>query len=148
MIHELNVLVVEDHDIQREMIVEHVRALHPKDVYSAHDGENALDLLSSSPVDVIISDFDTPSLDGLEFMRRLGEGGVRRSVIIASAIPPALLTATAAITKSYGVNLLGLVQKPVTSHVLEMLLVRHAPPAESPEPASATNRPPADQTAG
>ncbi|MEN3353696.1 MAG: hypothetical protein V7640_1854 [Betaproteobacteria bacterium] len=141
MIRELNVLVVEDHDIQREMIVEHVRALHPKDVYSANDGQNALDLLSSSRVDVIISDFDTPSLDGLEFMRRLGEGGARRSVIIVSAIPPALLAATEAMTKSYGVNLLGIVQKPVTSHALEMLLVRHTPPAGSLETASATYRP-------
>jgi EAL domain-containing protein (putative c-di-GMP-specific phosphodiesterase class I) len=140
LIRELNVLVVEDHDIEREMIVEHVRALNPKDVYSANDGQNALDLLSSSPVDVIISDFDAPSLDGLEFMRRLGEGGACRSVIIASAIPPALLTATEAMTRSYGVNLLGIVQKPVTSHALEMLLVRHAPPAGSVETASAPKR--------
>jgi CheY-like chemotaxis protein len=91
---ELSVLVIEDQDLQQEMIVGMVRRLNTKEVYSAADSKKALEVVSSSSVDVIIYDIDMPAIDGLEFMRQLSEGGVRSSVIIASSIPPQLLAAT------------------------------------------------------
>ena len=109
------------------MIVELVRRLNPKKVYSAADAQKALETLASSAVDVIVSDIDMPKMDGLEFMRRLAETASRSSVIIVSAIPPALLTATEEMIKAYRINLLGIAQKPVTQDALETLLARYAP---------------------
>ncbi|MEA3158346.1 MAG: hypothetical protein QOK44_5935 [Betaproteobacteria bacterium] len=123
---ELSVLVIEDQDLQQEMIVEMVRRLNTKDVYSAADSKTALEVVSSSSVDVIMYDIDMPAIDGLEFMRQLSEGGVRSSVIIASSIPPQLLAATEAMTRSYGIDLRGVIQKPITQAALETLLVRPA----------------------
>ena len=129
MIGDLNLLVVEDHDFQREMLVAMLLRLKPRHVYSAGDGQSALDVLLNTPVDVIVSDVDMPNMDGLEFMRRLADAGYRSSVIIVSAIEATLLAATEAMTRAYGINLLGVISKPVTRAALEDLLVRYAPPA-------------------
>jgi EAL domain-containing protein (putative c-di-GMP-specific phosphodiesterase class I) len=68
-----------------------------------------------------------PGVDGLEFMRLLAESGYRGSVIIVSGIESVLLTATEAMTKAYGISLLGVISKPVTRAALSRLIVRHAP---------------------
>src|SRR5437868_7505372 len=122
LIGDLSVLAVEDHESEGGTIVELVRRLNPKKVYSAADAQKALEILASSAVDVIVSDIDMPKMDGLEFMRRLAETASRSSVIIVSAIPPALLTATEEMIRAYRINLLGIVQKPVTQDALEALL--------------------------
>jgi EAL domain-containing protein (putative c-di-GMP-specific phosphodiesterase class I)/FixJ family two-component response regulator len=129
LLRALSVLVVEDHDFQREMIVEMLKRLNAKKIHSASDGQRALDVLTTTAVDLIVSDIDMPGMDGLEFMRLLAETGYRGSVIIVSAIATALLTATEAMTKAYGITLLGVISKPVTRAALARLIVRHAPPA-------------------
>jgi EAL domain-containing protein (putative c-di-GMP-specific phosphodiesterase class I) len=128
LLRQLSVLVVEDHAFQREVLVAMLRRLNAKKVYSANDGQHALDVLAKTPVDLIVSDIDMPGVDGLEFMRRLTETDYRGSVIIVSAIAPALLSATEAMTKAYGVTLLGVIKKPVTRAALARLIVRHRPP--------------------
>ena len=129
MIGDLNLLVVEDHDFQREMLVAMLLRLKPRQVYAASDGQRALDVLLNTPIDVIVSDVDMPNMDGLEFMRRLADAGYRSSVIIVSAIEATLLAATEAMARAYGINLLGVISKPITRAALEDLLVRYAPPA-------------------
>jgi EAL domain-containing protein (putative c-di-GMP-specific phosphodiesterase class I) len=137
MLADLSILVVEDNEFQREMLVGMLKRLDAKDVYSASDGQKAFDLLSrlKKAVDVIISDVQMPTMDGLEFVRRLGEAGYRSSVIILSAIEPTLLAAAEAMTRAYGINLLGAISKPITRSALETMLVRHAPPVAKPAPA-------------
>jgi EAL domain-containing protein (putative c-di-GMP-specific phosphodiesterase class I)/CheY-like chemotaxis protein len=129
VLRELSVLVVEDHDFQRDMMVAMLRKLNAKNVYTAGDGQQALDALSATPADIIISDVSMPGMDGLEFMRRLAQAGFRGSVILVSAIEAALLGASEAMTRAYGINLLGVIAKPVTRAALARLLVRHAPAA-------------------
>jgi EAL domain-containing protein (putative c-di-GMP-specific phosphodiesterase class I) len=129
-ISELSFLVVEDHAFQRETLVELLRNLHAKQVHSAADGQQAFDFLKTqrAQVDVIISDLDMPKMDGLEFMRRAGESGYRRSVILVSALDRSLLAAAEAMTKAYGVRLLGSISKPITQAALEAMLVGHGAP--------------------
>src|SRR3712207_4183165 len=130
MLSDLSVLVVEDNDFQRELLVEILKRLDAKKLYCASDGQKAFDVLSKlkAPVDVVISDIEMPTMDGLEFVRRLGEAGYRSSVILLSAIAPTLLAAAEAMTRAYGINLLGALSKPVSRQALETILVRHAPP--------------------
>ena len=122
----LSFLVVEEHDFQREAIVETVRRLNPKDVFTAGDGQSALKILAGSHVDVVVSDIVMAAMDGIDFIRLLGERAGRSSVIIASALPQALVPRAEELVKSTGVNLLGMVRKPITQELLERLLARDA----------------------
>ncbi|HEY0338049.1 MAG TPA: EAL domain-containing response regulator [Burkholderiales bacterium] len=139
MLRQLTVLVVEDHEFQRELIVGMLQRLNARKIESAEDGQQALNVLSTAAVDLIISDVDMPGMDGLEFMRHLASTGYRGSVILVSAIESALLGAAEAMTRAYGITLLGVISKPVTRAALARLIVRHAPPApkSKDKPASA-----------
>jgi EAL domain-containing protein (putative c-di-GMP-specific phosphodiesterase class I)/FixJ family two-component response regulator len=129
LLRQLTVLVVEDHEFQRELIVGMLQRLNAKKIECAEDGQQALNVLSTAAVDLIVSDVDMPGMDGLEFMRHLASMGYRGSVILISAIESALLAAAEAMTKAYGITLLGVISKPVTRAALARLIVRHAPPA-------------------
>lgn len=127
---ELIFLVIEDHEFQRETLVEMLQGLQAGNVYSAADGQKGLEVLVKlgCRVDVVITDVEMPRMDGLEFVRRAGEAGYRGSVIIASALGRTLLAAAEAMTEAYGMSLLGSISKPVTPASLEALLVRHGAP--------------------
>jgi EAL domain-containing protein (putative c-di-GMP-specific phosphodiesterase class I) len=129
VLRQLSVLVVEDHDFQREMIVAILQRLNAREIHSAADGQGALDVLAKNNVDLIVSDIDMPGVDGLELTRLLAHSRYAGSVIIMSAIEPALLSATEAMAKAYGIRLLGVISKPVTRAALARLIVRHAPNA-------------------
>jgi EAL domain-containing protein (putative c-di-GMP-specific phosphodiesterase class I) len=127
---ELSFLVVEDNEFQRETLVEMLRRSKAKNIYSASDGQRALELLAvlDTGVDVIISDLEMPTMDGMEFVRHVATGGFRNSVIIASALDRTLLATVETMSRAYGINLLGVISKPVTLGSLEPLLNRHVPP--------------------
>jgi EAL domain-containing protein (putative c-di-GMP-specific phosphodiesterase class I)/CheY-like chemotaxis protein len=127
---ELSVLVVEDHDFQRETLVDMLKHMEARHVFTASDGKKALDLLAQlRAVDLIICDIEMPTMDGLEFIRRIGQAGYRGSVIIASSLDPSLLSAAETMTNAYGINLLGAMSKPITPPALEAILLRHVPAA-------------------
>ena len=127
---QLDFLVVEDHDFQRETLVELLHALGAGTVHPATDGQKALDILSKhgKAVDVIICDLQMPGMDGLEFMRHIGKAGFCGSVIVASAVDAAVLTSTENMARAYSINVLGSIAKPVTRPALEQLLAQHGTP--------------------
>jgi len=139
-IEELSFLVAEDHDFQRRTLVRILAGLGAKHVAEAADGRAALEIFRSAqrPVDIIISDLDMPGMDGMEFIRHVGAGGMPVSVILSSALDPALVSSVETMTKAYGITLLGAVEKPVTPQKLEALIRKYAPPkAKAARPASA-----------
>jgi len=125
----LRFLLAEDHEFQRSAQLRVLQGLGAAAVYEASDGHGALKILrdASLPVDVVISDLEMPGMDGIEFVRRLGEAGARVSIILASAIEPKLLASIATMSEAYGLNLLGVIEKPLTSAKLAPLLKRHKP---------------------
>ena len=48
VLRQLSVLVVEDHDFQREMIVAILQRLNAREIHSAADGQGALDVLAKN----------------------------------------------------------------------------------------------------
>lgn len=51
-------------------------------VFEATDGQEALELLEREWVDVILTDINMPRMNGEEFVRRLAESGLTRSIPI------------------------------------------------------------------
>ena len=124
---KLNFLVAEDHGFQRKMLVRMLRSVGANAVHEAADGMDALAILQdpSKPVDIVISDLDMPGMDGMAFVRNLGESGVNVSIILASALDRNLLASIQTMAEAYGINLLGVLEKPLTPEKLLPVIARH-----------------------
>jgi EAL domain-containing protein (putative c-di-GMP-specific phosphodiesterase class I) len=136
----LRFLIAEDHAFQRSVLVRVLQGLGAKEIHEAADGHEALAIIRdpSRPVDIVLSDLDMPGMDGMEFLRHLGESGVAVSVILVSAIDSKLLASIETMTEAYGITLLGVVQKPLTPGKLMPLLNGHKPALVKPnDPAAA-----------
>ena len=126
---DLRFLAVEDHEFQRRMLVRILTSLQVSNVRTAPDGRAALEIVRASlppgegaPIDIIISDLDMPGMDGMEFMRHLGEAQVAASIILTSALERSLLASVETMAREYGVRILGVIEKPVTPAKLDALL--------------------------
>jgi hypothetical protein len=127
---EINTLVAEDHAFQRRSVVRMLRDLGVKSIAEAGDGRAALDLLQEPhrDLDVIICDLDMPEMDGMEFIRRVGENSSTVSLILTSAHDASLISAAESMSHAYGVNVLGAIEKPVTAARLAEIIGRHRRP--------------------
>jgi EAL domain-containing protein (putative c-di-GMP-specific phosphodiesterase class I)/CheY-like chemotaxis protein len=124
----LRFLVVEDHGFQRWMAGNVLQSLGATAVFSAADGQAALDILATiePPIDVIISDLDMPGMDGMEFIRHVGERGSAVSLIVMSSLDPSLVASVENMARAYGVHLLGAVEKPANAKKLQAAISRHS----------------------
>jgi EAL domain-containing protein (putative c-di-GMP-specific phosphodiesterase class I) len=124
---DLCFLVVEDHPFQRMVLAQLLRSMGAGDVRTAEDGRAALEVVRApgSPVDIVISDLSMPGMDGMEFVRHVGELGVPVSLILTSALDPKLLASVGEMARAYKVRLLGVVDKPVAAHKLAPLIELH-----------------------
>jgi CheY-like chemotaxis protein len=94
------VLVVDDNAINRKVASALLQRLGLS-VELAESGQQALDLLASTPVDLVLMDLQMPDLDGAATTRalRLREAGGSRTPVIAltaSALPEELASCLAA----------------------------------------------------
>jgi two-component system, cell cycle response regulator DivK len=78
-------LIVEDNEDNRRILVYRLRKLGDFDILEATHGEQALEIATREPLDLIFMDLKLPVLDGWETVRRLRavEGPVRDVPIIA-----------------------------------------------------------------
>lgn len=71
------VLVVDDNQDVRELIV-HILNADGFHVYAAIDGENALAILNSNPVDLVLLDVMMPGMSGLEVLKEIRTGSNKK----------------------------------------------------------------------
>jgi EAL domain-containing protein (putative c-di-GMP-specific phosphodiesterase class I) len=124
-------LIVEDHGYQRWLTANILEQLGAARIRCAADGRAALEMLAdpNGAPEIIISDLDMPEMDGMEFIRHVGEGSHQASLIVASGLDRSVISAAAAAAEAYGVRLLGSIAKPVTAKKLQPLLALHEPRA-------------------
>ncbi|MBI5909762.1 MAG: EAL domain-containing response regulator [Betaproteobacteria bacterium] len=129
-------LIAEDHDFQRRTLVRILHGLGIVDILEAANGREALEVIRSAPKppEVVLSDLDMPEMDGMAFIRHLGEAKQGMDIIIISALDPVLLGSVAKMADAYGVHLLGIIEKPVTRARLMQLLAGHHAAGHAPEP--------------
>ena len=138
---ELCFLVAEDHEFQRSMIVQMLEQRGATGVYEAEDGRAALEITREldHPFDIIVTDIDMPGMDGLSFIRRLGEAGVGASLIVTSSLDRPLLDTIETMSAAYGMRLLGAIEKPLTQDRLAEMIALHwraKPNPERPRPGA------------
>ena len=65
------VLVVEDHDASRRLVMELLRASGFGNLYFARDAEAAIGLIAAHPPDLMIVDWNLPGMTGLELVESM-----------------------------------------------------------------------------
>jgi EAL domain-containing protein (putative c-di-GMP-specific phosphodiesterase class I)/CheY-like chemotaxis protein len=124
----LIILVVEDDNFQRRTVARMLRSMGALEVMEARDGKEALALLLGPAwVDLVLCDLDMPEMDGMEFLRHLGQAHNNASVIICSAQNRSLLLSVEKMACAYGVRLLGTIEKPLTRVRIEDLIAGYQP---------------------
>jgi len=81
---ELNILYVEDEiDIQTK-VVKYLSRLF-KNVFSASNGEEALELYKKNSIDIVVTDIHMPKMNGLDLIKKIKEiNGEQESIIISA----------------------------------------------------------------
>jgi two-component system chemotaxis response regulator CheY len=85
---EVRALIVDDSSVMRKIIERSLRqaGLDSLVVLEAGSGTEGLEVLRSKQVDLILSDINMPSMDGLEFLREL------RAQNLAPGVPVVMIT--------------------------------------------------------
>ena len=85
---EIRTLIVDDSSVMRKIVERSLRqaGLNPLVVYEAGSGTEGVDVLRVKEVDLILSDINMPSMDGLEFLRQI------RAQNLAPGVPVVMIT--------------------------------------------------------
>jgi two-component system chemotaxis response regulator CheY len=67
----LKILLVDDNHHMRVLLTEILRAIGVRQVYEANDGAEALQVMRTHQIDIIMSDLAMQPLDGIDFVRLL-----------------------------------------------------------------------------
>lgn len=89
---EANILVVEDDDTIRRLLVEYLQQRPPLHVESARDGVEALHRLSTNHYDVVVLDLVMPHMSGIDVLDSLQ--------VLARTDQPAVLVITSEATET------------------------------------------------
>ncbi len=85
------ILIVDDSSTMRKIVTRSLRQAGWEDceILEAGDGQEALDLLATTPVDLILSDINMPNMDGMEFLRQ------KATIPAIQGIPVVMITTEA-----------------------------------------------------
>lgn len=85
---EIRTLIVDDSSVMRKIVERALRqaGLDPLVVHEAASGTEGIEVLRSRKVDLILSDINMPSMDGLEFLRQI------RAQQLAPGVPVVMIT--------------------------------------------------------
>ena len=88
---ELRVLIVDDSSVMRKIVQRSLRqaGLQLKEVFEARNGVEALARMKETRVDLILTDINMPTMDGLELVRQL------QAVENAKGVPIVMITTEA-----------------------------------------------------
>jgi len=129
-----NVLVVEDDDTIRRLLVEYLRSHVELDVESARDGVEALHLISTKPYRVVLLDVMMPKMSGVDLLDSLqafrADPSLQRmrssdwpSIIVITSSPEATLPAQVFEQRFSGL-VCGVFRKPLDIATLADLVMR------------------------
>jgi two-component system, chemotaxis family, chemotaxis protein CheY len=124
---EVRTLIVDDSSVMRKIVERALRqaGLELSAVHEASSGTEALEVLRAQKVDLILTDINMPSMDGLEFLRQLREQN------LAPDVPVVMITTESSeehVKQAIVAGAQGYIRKPFTpeqvkDRVLPLLVV-------------------------
>lgn len=112
----VNILVVEDDDDLREVLFEFMVKTGQK-VFTAANGKDALHIINSQKIDIVLSDIQMPEMTGVELLEAIiSKSGHQPKVLLATGHSP--LTQKEAIEK----GAVALLNKPYSFDMLKTII--------------------------
>ena len=111
---EVRTLIVDDSSVMRKIVERSLRqaGLSPLVVFEAGSGVEGLEVLKTQSVDLILSDINMTSMDGLEFLRQL------RAQDLAPGVPVVMITTESSeehVKQAIMAGAQGYIRKPFTA---------------------------------
>ncbi len=78
----MKVLVVDDSGIMRKIIIRSLNACGVSDVVEAADGREGLEAFGTNPVDIVLTDWNMPEMNGLELLQAIRATGSTVPIIM------------------------------------------------------------------
>jgi EAL domain-containing protein (putative c-di-GMP-specific phosphodiesterase class I)/ActR/RegA family two-component response regulator len=121
------VLILEDQEIDSEVAIEVLRSCGAVQVVHVTNGHEGLSILSSgsNAIDVVVSDLQMPGMDGLEFLRKVSSLHPSIAIVLTSGVDSAIIRTAELVGRTYGLNILGAIPKPLSLNRIYPLLLRH-----------------------
>lgn len=121
------VLVVEDSELQRSILVEMLNQFGVSRVLEAGNGIEALDQLTSCAElpSVIIIDLHMPKMDGIQLIQQLSERKLHLPIVVISSAETKLLDTIGSLVDACQMSLLGALAKPIHGNTLFESLQRY-----------------------
>jgi len=122
---DMKVLIVDDDLFMINLTTRMLKKLGIDAVVSAADGSDGLKQAASEGPDIILCDLNMPGMDGLEFLRHLGEGDTSCGIVLISGEDRRVLQTATQLAKAHNLNVLGSLQKPIKPAPLKVLLDKY-----------------------
>jgi two-component system chemotaxis response regulator CheY len=111
---EVRALIVDDSSVMRKIVERALRqaGLSTLVVHEAGSGNEGLEVLRAKQVDLILSDINMPSMDGLEFVRQI------RAQNLAPGVPVVMITTESSeehVKQAIQAGARGYIRKPFTA---------------------------------
>ncbi|HEY1983842.1 MAG TPA: response regulator [Terracidiphilus sp.] len=111
---EVRALIVDDSTVMRKIVERSLRqaGLDPLIVHEAGSGSEGLEVLKARQVDLILSDINMPSMDGLEFVRQI------KAQNLAQGVPVVMITTESSeehVRQAIQAGARGYIRKPFTA---------------------------------
>lgn len=115
-IEQIKVLLLDDERMTLDLEMMTLNGLGVNDVVTADRGEDALKIIAETgdSVDIVMCDLNMPEMDGMEFLRHLSDQNYTGGVILVSGEDLQILKMTEKLATEHKLNVLGVIEKPVT----------------------------------
>ncbi|WP_171036756.1 EAL domain-containing response regulator [Pseudoalteromonas ruthenica] len=122
--HKYRVAIVDDSPAILVVLRAVFNELGIEEVSTFDDAESAYAAIEKAPslYDIVLTDLNMPGMDGMAFMRKLGELKYGGAVVIVSEMHPEIIALAARVARQHQVHLLGNIEKPVHLHYVEHLI--------------------------
>lgn len=136
--YELSVAVVDDDPFILETVVNMLKKIGVKSLYSTDSAVECLAYVTEpdSQVNIVITDLNMPEMDGIELLRRLSESGYRGGIALISGEDSKVLKASERLAGLYDLNLIEVIEKPIEKIEVQAILEKFSSSATTP-PAQA-----------
>jgi YesN/AraC family two-component response regulator len=125
------VLIAEDDEMVAAQLRINLELIGVTDISVAGNGRDALALMNEggSEIDIIFCDLNMPEMDGIELMNSLAEQSHLAKIVLISGGDKGVLYGSAKIARNRGLDVLGVLEKPVDVDQLKELIDQFRNPA-------------------